>query len=103
MAKKTPAKRSTAKKKSTIKPTKRITSLALEIDDEEPEEIPARVMNRMLLERLIQMEKKLVRIEKLVLLSVDDNFLIREERERVRKIEQMVADGRIDELEEMMN
>lgn len=80
------------KKKATKKATKKIP---MNIDDEE---VPPRVSNKILLERLIRMEKRLIRMEKLVLLSIDDDFLVREERERVRKVDKMIAEGRIDEL-----
>lgn len=85
-----------AKKATKKKTTKNIVKkIPANIDEEE---IPPRVSNKILLERLIRMEKRLIRMEKLVLLSIDDDFLVREERERVRKVDKMIAEGRIDEL-----
>lgn len=61
-------------------------------------QVSTKVTNNMLYEKLESLEKRLLRIEKIVLLSVDDKFLQREERARVERIEQMIAAGKIDEL-----
>lgn len=73
----------------------------LEDLDEIPE-IPPRVTNKKLLEKLYEMERRMVRMEKLILLLIDDDFFKRDERARVQRIESMVKEGRLDELEELM-
>lgn len=51
--------------------------------------------------KLEEIEKRLIRIEKLILLSLDDNILHERERVRVVEIERMVREGEFDKLSEL--
>ncbi|MCY3414114.1 MAG: hypothetical protein INQ03_20890 [Candidatus Heimdallarchaeota archaeon] len=89
-------------KKSAEKPTPtKRTGKKVMIEGEEVE-IPYRVANKILYEKLLLMEKRLMRMEKLIMMSLDDSYLKRDEKARVDLIESMIAEGRIDELEEFM-
>ncbi len=97
------AKKKTGKNKESINDMT-IKSLISILEDEDtlPAKIPPRVTNKKILEKLFEMEKKMLRMEKLLLLLVDDDFLKRDEMARVAKIEQLVKEGKLDELEELM-
>ena len=51
--------------------------------------------------RLLEIERRTIRIEKLVMLLLDDNILADGERKRVQHIEQLVRDGNFDALGEI--
>ncbi len=75
------AKKKSTTKKATKKPTKKThTSSKVTLED---------------------IHKRMIRLEKLILLLIDDSYLHEKERARVSEIERLVKSGELDKLSDM--